>query len=258
VIGVVPRVGRATIAVCTEVGAMTLLVAAAVGAVLRGRVDARELVRHLHRFAVEPLLLVLGGAVITGGVVAMQGLDYVRRYNAGEVLGWAAGLSSFRDVGPLLLGFTLSARLGARNTAELSTMVARERLDALRALGLDPREVVVLPRLIAVSLAGVVLYPIGTTTVLLTSFGVAQLVGDQRFSTSWWSFVEYVQPGSILQGLLRLVAFSTLIGVTSCHFGAQPGSDAASIGRAVFASSVASMGGIVVVNLYLSFAQGTS
>lgn len=253
----IAAIGRATIAVVTDVGGMTLLIVEAVRALLRLRVDARETIRHLHRFAVEPLLLVLCGALVTGGVVAMNGLQYIARYGASEVYGWASGVSSYRDVGPLLLGFTLSSRLGGKNTAELSSMAARERLDALRALGVDVRRVVFLPRLIAIALAGVVLYPLATTAVLLSSFGIASVVGDQRFAISFWSMIEYMDAGIVLEGLLRLAVFSTWIGVASCWFGRLPGVDARAVGRAVFASSVTSLGGIVLLNLYLSFVQGT-
>lgn len=250
------RVGRATLALCADVGAMALALRASFSLLLVGRVDGRELARHLRRFAVAPLPLVLGASAVMGGVVAMQGLGYIRRYNASEVFGWAAGMSSFRDVGPLLLGFMLASRLGAKNTAELASMVARERLDALSALGLDVGRVVYAPRFFAVAIAGVLLYPLAATTVLLSSFLLAWIVGDQRFAVSWHSMLEYMDAGIVLEGLARMVAFSALIGLSSCHFGARAGPDARAIGRAVFASSVASMGGIVVVNLYLSFVGG--
>jgi ABC-type transporter Mla maintaining outer membrane lipid asymmetry permease subunit MlaE len=115
----------------------------------------------------------------------------------------------------------------------------------------------VLPRLIAIALAGVVLYPLATTAVLLSSFAIASAAGDQRFAISVWSMIEYMDAGIVLQGLLRLAVFSTWIGVASCWFGRLPGVDARAVGGAVFAASVTSLGGIVVLNLALSFVQGT-
>lgn len=254
----IAAIGRATIAVVVDVGGMTLLVVDALRGLVALRVDLRETLRHLHRFAVQPFPIVFAGSLVTGGVVAMNGLQYIQRYGASEVYGWAAGVSSFRDVGPLLLGFTLASRLGGKNTAELSSMAARERLDALVALGLDVRRVVVLPRLVAIALAGVVLYPLATTTVLLSSFAIATFVGDQSYAVSWWSFVEYTDASIVREGMLRLVVFAAWIGVASSWFGRTPGVDAATIGRAVYASSVTSLGGIVVLNLFLSFLQGTT
>ena len=206
--------------------------------------------------------MVVGGSLVIGGVVAMQGLAFVARYGASEIYGWAAAISSFRDVGPLLLGFMLAARLGTKNAAELATLAARERIDALTVLGLDARRVVVLPRLWAITGATLLFYPLSATGILASAFVVARLVGQQSISGSWFSFITYLSSKIIVQGLLRQASFGFLIGVASCRAGMAPAArgaakDARAIGSAVFASSVACMCGIVVVNLYLSFIGGT-
>ncbi|MCP4504347.1 MAG: ATP-binding cassette domain-containing protein [Deltaproteobacteria bacterium] len=61
-------------------------------------VDARELLRQLDRLCLRSLPLLLGGNALVGGIIAMQGLNYVARYNATEVFGWATGLSAFKEV----------------------------------------------------------------------------------------------------------------------------------------------------------------
>jgi phospholipid/cholesterol/gamma-HCH transport system permease protein len=259
----VTGIGALALRLIGDVGALALLFGHSCMLLVRGRVDGREWVRHLSRFLFGSLAIVMSGSVVVGGVVAMQGLNYVSRYSAREVFGWAVGLSSFRDVAPLLLGFTIAARLGTKNAAELATLSARERIDAIEALGLDADETVVAPRLWAIAAASAVLYPFATTTVLLSSFLVAWGVGDQPLPVSWWSLTTYMHASIALQGMERLVAFGVLVGTVSCHFGQAlraPGAprDARAIGRAVFSSSVASMCGIVVLNLYLSFIGGTS
>lgn len=243
--------GTALLSLCHDVGGQILVAVRSFRLLLRLRVDAVETVRHLERFAIRSLALVLAGSIIVGGVVSMQGLGYVARYNATEVYGWAVGISSFREVAPLLLGLTLASRVGAKNTAELASMVARERLDALTALGLDTERVVVAPRFIAILLSATLLYPIATLTVLLSSFALAWGLGDQRWSASLYSLLEYMEWTVPLEGLARMTAFGALIGVSSCWFGLMSGRDARAIGRAVYAQSVASVAGIVVLNLYL-------
>lgn len=254
----VARLGHDVIRMLHDVGGASWLLWRSCWLLFTLRVDVREWVRHLDRFAVRSLPLLLGGSVIVGGVVAMQGLGYVSRYNATEVFGWAAALSAFREVGPLLLGLTLAARVGAKNTAELASMVARERLDALFALGLDVERVVVAPRVLAIIASVGLLHPLASMTVLSSSFAVAWLVGGQRLSVSYHSMLEYVSRDVVLDGFLRLVLFGVLIALSSTYFGLRAGRDARSIGRAVFASSVASLTGVVVVNLYLTFSTGAS
>lgn len=252
------RLGQGIVALCHDVGGVVLLLRRALALALFLRVDASELLRQLDRFCVRSLPLVLGGSVIVGGVVAMQGLGYVSRYNATEVFGWAAGMSAFREVAPLLLGLTLASRVGAKNTAELATLIARERLSALLALGLDPERVVVGPRLWAIALSAALLYPIATCTVLFSGFGLAWAIGDQRLSVSWYSMTEYMSHHVVVGGFLRMCAFGALIALASTYFGLKASRDARGIGRAVYSASVASAAGIVVLNLYLSFATGSS
>jgi phospholipid/cholesterol/gamma-HCH transport system permease protein len=247
----VALIGAAMLGLCHHVGGQILVATRSSRLLLRLRIDLVETLRHLERFALGSLPLVFAGSILVGGVVSMQGLGYVARYNATEVYGWAVGISSFREVAPLLLALTLASRLGAKNTAELASMVARERTDALTALGLDIERVVGAPRFFAILLSATLLYPIATVTVLLSSFSLAWALGDQRWSASVYSLVEYMAWTVPLEGLLRLTAFGALIGVSSCWFGLTSGRDARGIGRAVYAQSVASVAGIVVLNLYL-------
>lgn len=252
----IARLGLFVLVVCHHTGGVTLLLWETLARLARLRVDLAETVRHLERFGVRALPIVLAGSVIVGGVVGMQGLGYVERYHATDVFGWAAAVSSYREVAPMLLGLIVASRIGARNTAELATMVARDRVDSIRALGLDPRRVLLLPRLVAITISALVLYPIATTTVLLSAFLTAAAVGGQRLQASWSSVVEYMPATVVLEGLLRLTAFGLLIAVASCWFGTLGGRDARAIGRNVYAQSVASFTGIVVVNLYLTFLGG--
>jgi phospholipid/cholesterol/gamma-HCH transport system permease protein len=252
----IARLGHAFMVLCHDFGGTLLLALSSLRLLLKGRVDGRETLRHTERFALRPLPLVLGGSIIVGGVVAMQGLGYISRYNATDVYGWASGVSSFREVAPMLLGLTLASRVGAKNTAELASMVAKERLDALSALGLDVVQVVIAPRAIAITLAAVLLYPLATTTVLLSSFLLARAIGDQHLFASWASLVEYMPASVVLEGFARMTAFGALIGTTTVYFGTRGGRDARAIGRAVYAASVASVAGIVGLNLYLTFLGG--
>lgn len=249
-------VGALVISVLHDVGGQLLVAWTTLQCLLRRQVDWRETVRHVDRFGVGSLPLVLVGSVVVGGIVAMQGLGYISRYNATDVFGWASAVSAFREVGPLLLGLTLAARLGAKNTAELASMQARERLDAVKALGLDVTQVVVAPRLCAIVLSTVLVYPLCTTTVLGTAFGLAALVGDQRFSASVSSLLTYVHWTIPLQGLFRLACFGVLIAVSSSWFGTRSGKDARAIGQAVYSQSVASLSGVVVLNLTLTLLGG--
>lgn len=254
--------GDAVLRRATELGALLLSTRRALAATGTLRVDAIETLRQTHRLFFDALPLVAVAGVAVGGVVAMQGLSYVARYSATEVFGWAAALSAYRDVGPLLLGCGLAARIGTRLTAELAVMAARERLDAVRALGIDPEPTVLWPRVLASVACSVLFWAPACTLVLAVAFVVASLLGDQRIATSVWSVASYVDAGTLLNGLLRMVIFGAIVGLSSCHAGVQVEASgdrsAGAIGRAVYSGSVLSLAGVVLANALLSLLGGTT
>ena len=254
----IAAVGDRVVRVVDDLGGISRLLFVVVARTATLRADRAEIFRHIYRLGIAALPLLLCGAAIIGGVVAMQGLGYVVRYNATEVYGWAAGLSAYREVGPLLLGLTLAARVGTKNAAELASMTANERLDALTALGLDVTNVVVVPRVLAITITAAIVYPLAATTILAVSFLLAAALGDQIIAISVHSLLEYIPAYQVAEGFLRMVAFGAVVALVSTYFGRRSGHDARSIGAAVYASSVTSMILIVVMNLYLSLAAGAS
>lgn len=242
-------------------GALVLRALRVLKAVVTGHLDARETLRLVDVGLRDAAATALVGSVLIGGIVGLQGLGYLTRYFATEVFGWATAVSGFRDVGPLLLAFALAARVGTKNTAQVATLAARERIDALCALGLDPHVVVTTPRTVAVVLTAVVLYPLSSLVIIATAFVFAAVLGGQNIAISAWSVVEYVNATVLWEGLLRLGLFAALIGLCTTHAGLslwQRGdSSAAAVGRAVYRGSVLSLTGVVVVNLAASWFGGT-
>ena len=154
---------------------------------LRGQIDFREFLRHLYRFIYGVFPIVLMACIGVGGVVALQGLEYVARYNASEVFGWAAGISAFRDVAPLLLGFVLANAVGARNTAELLAWRAQAGEVSFRALGIHTFRIIEGPRLFALTFAALLLYPIAVVLTLVSAIVFAGMVGEQNIYASFYS-----------------------------------------------------------------------
>lgn len=222
-------------------------------------IDGAETLRQVDRMLGDALPLLAASCFVVGGICAMQGLGYIERYAASEVFGWAVAMSSFRDVGPLLLGCGLAARVGARNTAEVAVMAARERLDAVRALGLDPWRVLLLPRLLATVIVAALVYFPACAVVMAVAFVLAQLIGGQPVTVSFWSVVEYFEPAALANGLLRMSLFGVVVGASSCLAGAAVETSdrsASAVGRAVYAGSVGSLCGVMTTNAALSLLGG--
>jgi phospholipid/cholesterol/gamma-HCH transport system permease protein len=239
-----------------ETGALCLRAVVVGRRVLMGRVDRRETLRLIDTWLSDVAVTVAIGAVVIGGIVGLQGLGYVTRYNASEVFGWAAAMSAFRDVGPTLLAFALAARLGTKNAAETAVLAARERLDAMCALGLDPTQLVTAPRVLAMVVVCVALYPPCAFSIMAMACLFAAALGGQSLAVSAWSVVEYVEATVLVEGLVRMSLFGVTIGLATTHAGLSlwltERRSAADVGAAVYGGSVVSVCGIVVVNLVLS------
>jgi ABC-type transporter Mla maintaining outer membrane lipid asymmetry permease subunit MlaE len=241
-------------------GALALRVLEVAASLWTRRWDRAELVRLWARGLWGSGGTVAGAAVIIGGIVGMQGLGYLTRYNASEVFGWAAALSAFRDVGPMLFAVALAARLGTQNTAEVATLAARERLDAACALGLDPTGLVTTPRVLAPVAVALVLYPPASFLIVGVAFLFARALGDQSIAVSAWSALSYSGTAVLWEGLVRLVVFGLLIGLCTTHAGllVWQGRDhsARAVGAAVQRGSVWALSSVVLVNLLLSLIGG--
>ena len=81
------------------------------------RLDGRELWRNLYKMGVQSVPIVMLTAVFAGGIMVIQAAMYVRRFNAYSMVGWGAGYSTFREVGPILIGLMFSGRVGSNNAA---------------------------------------------------------------------------------------------------------------------------------------------
>jgi len=171
----------------------------------------------LYRVGVESLPIVATTALFAGAIAVVQTGANVVKFRAYEVVGWAFGFSVFREIGPLLVGLMFSGRVGANNTAQLSTMQVTEQVDALRALAIDPIEYLVLPRVLSMVLMMTTLAVIGNAFALVggiaTSWG---MLGVDPW-VFWNSFAEYVTLTDFANGVVKAAAFG-LLAISICAY----------------------------------------
>jgi phospholipid/cholesterol/gamma-HCH transport system permease protein len=246
--------------VFAETGGLLLRALGVLRLVVTGAFDRRETLRLVDEGLRDVAPTVAVGSVVIGGIVGLQGLGYLTRYAATDVFGWAAAMSAFRDVGPTLLAFALAARLGTRNAAETAVLAARERLDAICALGLDPARLVTAPRVLALVVISLALYPPAALVMLVVAFLFAAVLGGQSVVISAWSVIEYVEADILLEGLVRMSLFGLTVGLATTHAGLSlwlsDRRGAGDVGAAVYGGSVVSACGIVTVNLIASLFGG--
>ena len=146
-----------------------------------------------------------------------------------------------RELGPLMTGIMVAARIGAAYTAELGTMTVAEEVEAIEAMGLGPLRFLVSPRLLAVFL----LMPCLVVISNLTAMGGAALISQWAFSIPYRRFAEAALESllirDIVAGTVKSFLFGLIIGLVACYRGLTVRGGAAGVGDATTSSVVTSI-----------------
>jgi phospholipid/cholesterol/gamma-HCH transport system permease protein len=254
--GLIAGIGASAVAVAQEVGGIVLLTAEVVRALVPPRIDRRELWKSLYKMANRSVPIVVLTALFAGGLMVLQAGPFVKKFGATALAGWAAGYAVLRELGPILIALMFSGRVGANNTAELSTMTVTEQLDGLRALAIDPVQFLVVPRVLAMMTALVALTVIGDLVALTGAALVARVMLDIEWSTMYHGFADNLRPFDFLHGIYKAIAFGAAIAVSSCYFGVTVRGGAVGVGRAVNAAVVAAAISIMLLDFFLTYLTG--
>jgi phospholipid/cholesterol/gamma-HCH transport system permease protein len=204
---------------------------------------AADVLRHLDEVGTRAFGLTLLLGVLIGVILAFQSSIPMRQFGAEIFIPRLVGISLLRELGPLLAGVVLAGRTGSAYAAELGTMTVNEEVSALRIMGIDPMVMLVLPRLVAATIAMPVLALVMDLAGLLGMGGVmlslgfpARLVLNQLHAGIGLS--------DMLGGLGKAAVFGLVIAGIGCRAGLSAGSGPRAVGDAATAAVV---GGIVAL-----------
>jgi len=188
-----------------------------------------------------------------GAIMTVQFTLQVRDFGALGYLGGLATSATVREVGPLLIAFMLSGKVGAFTSAELGTMRVTEQIDAIRCLGANPLLELILPRYIGIVVSSFFLLVIG---LFMSIFG-GLLMGLVFSGINPEEYLRHiptiVSAGSILSGLLKCFVFALVLASICTYKGYTATGGAKGVGRAVVSTAVATMVTIVVADWLTSF-----
>jgi phospholipid/cholesterol/gamma-HCH transport system permease protein len=246
--------GERFLDVAQVTGGMGVLLGKVGWRLVRFDFDRSELMRNMHRMGVSSLPIVIITALFVGAIMVVQAAPLVSRFNAQALLGWAAGFSTLREIGPLLTALMLSGRVGANNTAELGTMVVTEQIDALRALAIDPVSYLLVPRFTAM----VITFFLSTVFSDVLALCGSALVGQVVLGVDMLTFYHGVTGdkltfGDVAHGLVKSLTFGLVIGLASCSYGIGTTGGAPGVGRSVTSSVVVSAIGVFAIDYFVSF-----
>ena len=251
------QIGSSIFDISETAGGMAVLLVRVAWRIARANFDWSEFKTNMYKMGVKSTPIVVITALFVGAIALIQAAPMVQQYGAYGLLGWGAGFSVLRELGPLLTALMISGRVGANNTAELGTMVVTEQIDALRILAIDPLGFLIAPRLLAIVLTLVVatiyadalaLFGAGVASYLM--LGVDPAVFTNGLTNGLLNF------GDVAHGLIKSAFFGLMMAIASCYFGLSVKGGAPGVGRAVNAGVVASATGIFILDYFVSFIIG--
>jgi phospholipid/cholesterol/gamma-HCH transport system permease protein len=216
------------------------------------RLRLTSLVHHLEQTCLNALPIVGLIAFLIGVVLAYQGADQLRRFGAEVFTVNLLGVSVLREIGILLTAIVVAGRSGSAFTAEIGMMKVREEVDALRTLGVDPIEVLVVPRLLALMIA---LPLLAFFADILALFGGA-LMAIFALGIPPGQFISQldgaVTPTMFWIGMVKAPVFAFLIALVGCYQGLSVSGSAESVGRLTTQSVVQGIFLVIVADALFS------
>ncbi|HXO02379.1 MAG TPA: MlaE family lipid ABC transporter permease subunit [Stellaceae bacterium] len=256
-VGFLARVGRITVVLANrlyDILGFTGLVIVTIMRLLRQprRLRMVATLVQMEQVGLDAMPIVGLLSFLIGVVMAYQGADQLRRFGAEIYTVNLLGISILRELGVLLSAIIIAGRSGSAFTAQIGTMQVNEEIDAMRTLGLDPIEVLVLPRL----------FGLGITLPLIVFF--ADFMGILGGGLMSWAVLDINIPNFLTQlqsavtettlwvGVVKAPVFATIIALVGCYEGLNVTRSAESVGRLTTQSVVESIFFVIVTDAAFS------
>ena len=191
-------------------------------------------------------------AVFTGGALALQIYAGGARFDVEAVVPQIVAIGMVRELGPVLVGLMIAARVTSSIAAEIATMKVTEQIDALVTLSTHPMKYLTVPRVMAALITVPVLVGIGDIIGIFGGYQVAVRSLGFNPGTYLQNTVDFLEPLDILSSLVKGAVFGVIAALMGCYFGMQSGRGAQGVGAATKSSVEAASVLILAANFILT------
>jgi phospholipid/cholesterol/gamma-HCH transport system permease protein len=202
-------------------------------------------------FGSLPIVILTG--FFSGAVMALQMSRALNQYGASGQVGQIVAIAQVREMGPVLTALLVNGRNGSGIASELGSMKVTEQIDAMRALGTDPVQKLVTPRLLATCIVLPLLTIIADFVGIIGGFVVAcwllHLTTGSQYWNSAWRALEY---DDLAQGLLKPLTFAIVISLVGCFYGINTTGGTQGVGRATTQAVVVASVWIFILTFFIT------
>ncbi|MCF7765679.1 MAG: ABC transporter permease [Verrucomicrobia bacterium] len=214
----------------------------------------RKILEQLFEIGNASLLMACILSMFIGGVLALQSGPVLAERGLSTYIGGLVGLSVCKELAPVMMAVFIAGRIGSAMAAEIGSMRVYQEIDALRTMNIDPVEYLVLPRLLAISIA----LPLLVVFAILVGWLGGAMVSASNgqigvpFQAYFGHLREMVEVHDVANGVIKSFFFAVVIGVVSCHQGLQTFGGPRAIGRSVTKAVVNSIVLILILDYFLT------
>ncbi len=208
----------------------------------------RDAVHHFERASWQAIPIIALITFVVGAIIAQQGFFYFRKVGAQDYVVNLVGVLTLRELAALVVAIMAAGRSGSAFTAELGAMKMREEADALRTMGLDPIDVLALPRVVALVAGLPILTLLGAASAIAGGAFVAWVDGGMSALAFLTRLQNAVTLADFEVGLIKAPCMALAIGVVACAEGFRVKGSAVSLGVQTTASVVKSIFLVIVLD----------
>ena len=244
--------GRPALAALAALGRITLYAGHTLTAALRRPFYGRECRASLLNVGWLSLPVVGLTAIFTGGALALQIYAGGQRFSAEAVVPQIVAIGMVRELGPVLVGLMIAARVTSSIAAEIATMKVTEQLDALVTLSTNPMQYLTVPRVLAGFLCVPLLVGVGDVIGIMGGFLVA--TGQLGFNPASYikNTMDFLQMADVISSLIKGAVFGFIATLIGCYYGMNSGRGAQGVGGATKGAVAAASILILAANFILT------
>ena len=245
-------IGRSFLGLIAAIGRIAIFAGQTIGHIVRGPFYLRELAVSFLNIGWLSLPVVGLTSLFTGAALALQIYAGSARFSAEAVVPQIVAIGMVRELGPVLVGLMIAARVTSSIAAEIATMKVTEQIDALVTLSTHPMKYLTVPRVLAATIVVPLLVAVGDIICIFGGYAVA--TGTLGFNPAAYirNTLDFLELKDVVSSLAKGAMFGFIAALMGCYYGMNSGRGAQGVGSATKGSVEAAAVLILGANFVLT------
>ncbi|MFZ5953827.1 MAG: MlaE family ABC transporter permease [Candidatus Dependentiae bacterium] len=250
--GLIQNVGARTLSLCTVIGTFTLFFIKSIKVLFTTQLKWHKFFEQVNRIGVDSFYIVVLTGTFSGMVFALQSYIGFQRVGGEQFIGAVVALGMIRELGPVLTGLMVTGRAGSAIAAELGTMSITEQIDALITLRINPFQYLIVPRILAGTVALPFLAVFSMICGIMGGYFLCVYVLHLSPEDYLSNIKTYVELSDIKGGLIKASFFGLILSTVGAYKGYNTTGGARGVGISTTQSVVVASIFILISNYFLT------